>query len=267
MDHITIEKHGSGLLYEVQLRSDIGGRDEQQDSAYAYTDDSTAFAIVCDGMGGTEDGGQASRIAVDAMRELLNEYLEKRPRCGAVEFLQRSMLWLDAQVTHALGRRRGGTTAVAVILQKEKLYWFSVGDSRLYVFRNGELVQATRDHNYFLRLNEQLQNGEISREFYEQESTRGEALISFLGVGGFPVYDLTNVPLELMDGDILLLTSDGLYKAIHPELILHILRSNDSLEAKADKLMAQITVLKNTVALDNTTFALLKIDLRGSVCE
>lgn len=261
MDHITIEKHGSGLLYEVQMRSDIGGREEQQDCAYAYTDDSRAFVIVCDGMGGTDNGGQASRIAVDAMREVLNEYLQTEPKPGTVEFLQQSMTWLDAQVTHALGRRRGGTTAVAAMLQKEKLFWFSAGDSRLYVFRGGELVQATRDHNYFLRLNEQLHSGEISQEFYRQEADRGEALISFLGVGGFPVYDLTNAPLELMSGDILLLTTDGLYKAIHPDLILHILRGNDSLAAKADKLMTQITVLKRSMILDNTTFALLKIEM------
>ena len=147
------------------------------------------------------------------------------------------------------------------MLQKEKLFWFSAGDSRLYVFRSGELVQATRDHNYFLRLNEQLHSGEISQEFYQQEADRGEALISFLGVGGFPVYDLTNAPLELMSGDILLLTTDGLYKAIHPDLILHILRGNDSLAAKADKLMTQITVLKRSMILDNTTFALLKIEM------
>lgn len=252
---------------EVIMRSDIGRREEQQDSAYAYADDNITFAIVCDGMGGTDHGAQASRLAVDAMQELLKAYLARKPREPIVHFLSEAMTELDSRVSHALGKQRGGTTAVAAALQDGKLFWFSVGDSRLYIFREGELVQATRDHNYFLRLNEQLEMGAISPEYYRRESSRGEALISFMGVGGLQVFDLTNHPLNVMEDDILLLTTDGLYKAIPHELICHILCGNDSLSGKADKLIRQIAVLKQSVVLDNTTFALIRINKRGVVNE
>ena len=263
MDQIFMERVGADFPCEVELRSDIGGREDQQDRAYAYADPSITFAIVCDGMGGTEHGELASRIAVETMRELLQAFVAQQPLGDVVRFLSDAMTELDRRVSRELGNQEGGTTAVAVILLDGELYWFSAGDSRLYIFRGGELVQATRDHNYFLRLNEQLQNGEITPEQFRQESERGEALISFIGIGGLPVYDLTNAPLRVMEGDILLLTTDGLYKAIPQELILHILRGGDSLSAKADKLMAQITVLKHSVVLDNTTYALIKINARG----
>ena len=54
MSNILLENRGSNPHYDVEMRSDIGRRAEQQDRAYAYTDADIAFAIVCDGMGGGE---------------------------------------------------------------------------------------------------------------------------------------------------------------------------------------------------------------------
>ena len=263
MDNISVEKCGENGRYEVQLCTELGGRSDQQDSAYVYMGSEMAFALVCDGMGGTENGALASQIAVNSGRELLQAYLGRGTQKKCPEFLLDMMLELDERVSRELGKRKGGTTAVAAFLDRSQLYWFSAGDSRLYIFRGGELVQATRDHNYALRLNEQLQMGEISTAEFERESERGEALISYLGVGGLPVFDLTNAPLELMDGDILLLTTDGLYKALPQSLISHILKSEVKLPVMADKLMAQVKVLSQTVVLDNTTFALIRINAEG----
>lgn len=260
MNNISVDNRCVAPCHEVVCRSDIGGREEQQDSAYAFYDNELTFAIVCDGMGGTEEGARASRIAVDRMRELLSTYVESTPPADLVRFLSEAMTELDSCVSGSLGKQRGGTTAVAAAIQRDNLFWFSAGDSRLYIYRAGEMVQATRDHNYFLRLDEQLKNGAISREFYQKEAEKGEALISFMGVGGLPVFDLTNHPFSVTEGDILLLTTDGLYKAIPEELICHILRGNDSLSRKADRLMKQIEVLKQSVALDNTTFILIRIN-------
>lgn len=263
MDHISIEKCSENSLYEVQVRSDIGGRIEQQDSVYVYTASNMAFALVCDGMGGTDHGALASQMATAGGRDRLYMYLSEQSRNNIPDFLLDTLVELDGIVSCKLGRQKGGSTAVGVFLKGSELYWFSAGDSRLYIFRNGELVQATRDHNYRLRLSEQLEKGEIDQAYFDQEKARGEALISYLGVGGLSVFDLTNVPLELMEGDILLLTTDGLYKAIPQELLRHILSSAATVEKMADKLLAQIQVLKKTIALDNTTYVLIKINAKG----
>lgn len=258
MDNIIVELNGeSGISH--QLRSDIGSREEQQDRAYFYSDPVFTFAAVCDGMGGTENGAGASKIALDTMQTLIKDYIANEQREDLVTFFQTVLAELDNQVFCRLGRKKGGTTTVAAAICDRNLYWLSAGDSRLYILRNGELVQATRDHNYYLRLNEQLHNGEIDQETFQQESSRGEALISYIGMGGLTLYDLTTAPLPLLKGDILLLTTDGLCKAVPDELIQYILSKKLPLPKKADKLLSQVTVLKTTAALDNTTFALIEI--------
>jgi len=262
MSNIWLEGQ-AGPGCEVVMRSDIGRRAEQQDHAYAFQGNETAYAIVCDGMGGAENGALASRLAIDSMRNRLLQYLESGKQIPVQVFLEESLDALDLEVTHRIGRMKGGTTAVMTYLEEGKLYWASVGDSRLYRFRNGEIRQLTRDHNYFLRLDEELKSGEITREYYEQEAEKGEALISFLGIGGISVLDLTKEPQRLQKGDILLLTSDGLYKALPKELIQHVLRSRAALTEKADTLISQIRLMKKTVGLDNTTFILVQIQQWG----
>lgn len=78
-----------------------------------------------------------------------------------------------------------GSTLVAVMLDSSRnLYWNSVGDSRLYLFRDGDFAQITQDHNYTTVLLEKLNAGMIDREEFNSENLKGEALISFWA---FPV--------------------------------------------------------------------------------
>ena len=201
----------------------------------------------------------ASRLAVENMQALLQQYIKTETPAPVDLFLENALDMMDISVTQAIGRQKGGTTVVAVYIVDGRLYWVSAGDSRLYAYRNGEMVQVTRDHNYFLRLNEELKSGEITQEYYRAEAEKGEHLISFAGVGGISVFDLSREPVGLLEGDILLLTTDGLYKALPKELIQHVLRSRNPLSVKADKLLSQIQVLKKNIVLDNTTFILIQI--------
>ena len=68
-------------------------------------------------------------------------------------------------------------------------------------------------HNYNLKLDDMVRNGTISQEEWIRESHRGEALISFLGLGELPLIDVNTEPLVMESGDMLILCGDGLYKA------------------------------------------------------
>ncbi len=259
MNNIFIEQKGIPSFAEIQVRSDIGGREEQQDKAYVYATSSFVCAMICDGMGGTERGSDASSIAVETLQRRLEEYVCRPNQESILHFMMNTMIEQDERVVEKLGRRRSGTTVVTIIIKDKKLYWFSAGDSRLYIFRDGEMVQATRDHNYYLRLNEQLQKKEITQTEYEKEAVKGEALISFMGVGGLSIYDITSIPFDLQDKDVLLLTTDGLYKALPQSMIQYIICDKGELSEKADTLLKQIDVLKKTKILDNTSFILIRI--------
>lgn len=71
-----------------------------------------------------------------------------------------------------------GTTLVAVIAENNRLYWASVGDSRIYILRGRDMIQVTRDHNYMLRLQQMVDNGQMTLQ-EAQAKKQKEALISF----------------------------------------------------------------------------------------
>ena len=121
------------------------------------------------------------------------------------------------------------------------------------------MIQATRDHNYFLRLREMLERGQLTSDLYEKESKRGEALISYLGMGGISLYDLTQSAFELQHGDTILITTDGLPKALSNEALYTIITSECSTPEKADMLIRQARDARATISQDNTTFIVVDV--------
>jgi protein phosphatase len=244
------------IRYEVALRSVIGAREEQQDYAYAHTDGAAVFAVVCDGMGGMEGGRIAGLTAAKKLKEL---YFSKTDEESYPAFFLKSVDILDECVL-MLQNDEGkylcaGTTIVTIAIEDDKLYWLSVGDSRLYILRDNEIVQATRDHNYFLNLDQMVREESITKIRYESEKQKGEALISYIGIGGVQVMDINGEPFLLHPGDIVLLASDGLYGSLPDEEILQCLREGGA-ERAADALIKPAG--NGSRFWDNATFVVVK---------
>lgn len=233
------------------LRSVIGTRDEQQDCAACINGQNALAAIVCDGMGGLDDGYAAAEGAVQTFTSLFKAYDNSRP---VPDFLLKSVDILDEKVCSLRKGANSGTTLVAAIIEGDKLYWLSVGDSRLYILRRGEFVQATRDHNYAMVLD--------SRKDYvptESDISKKAALVSFIGIGGVTTMDITSKPVSLANGDIILITSDGLYNSLPDEKIKEVLMNNEDIGTAADILIADAE--KNSPDIrDNTTFIIIKTE-------
>lgn len=219
----------------------LGTREAQEDAFFTARAGGAAFAAVCDGMGGMGGGAQAANTAIGTLKALLSA---KDPGEPWPAFFLRAVDILDEQVakiTTPDGRKQyAGTTLAAVAVAGEALWWLSVGDSRLYILRDGELAQITRDHN--CRLVEP-----------DAEKARGEALISFIGMGGVEIMDRNEAPFALLPGDALLLCSDGVTKALTDSEILHILRH----DAGADALI-QAALAKKLRNRDNTTAVVIR---------
>ena len=240
------------MPYTIAQQSIIGTREEQQDCCFAHCTETRAFAVVCDGMGGLGYGSRASAVAVAKLRELLEQAQRDEPMPA---FFLRAVDILDECVVNLKNDKgekcNAGTTIVAAAMEYNKLCWLSVGDSRLYILRGNEIVRATRDHNYFLSLKQMKQDAEINTLQFNQEAGKGEALISYIGMGGVQIMDINETPFQLLPGDILLLTTDGLTKALRDDEILAILRGNH-LERELAVLIEQATK-KSTRFQDNTT--------------
>jgi protein phosphatase len=251
-----MEKH-MATKYTVAMSSILGTRDEQQDSAFYHSEDGCVFAVVCDGMGGLAEGQTASFVALEKLKELFfsKNKSESYPNffLRAVDILDESILRLKSKDG---GRLSAGTTVVSVVIDDDKLFWLSAGDSRLYLLRGREIVRVTRDHNYFLTLNQLKEENHIDQERYATECLKGDALISFIGMGGIQVMDINEKPFHLLQGDTILLTSDGLYKALPDEEILRIL-SGGNVEKALDDLIAR-SVACSTTFQDNTTCVVIR---------
>ena len=245
--------------YKVAMKSIIGTRAEQQDRAFQVSNNQGAFAIVCDGMGGSECGSAASLAVVEKFKEL---YGKKDPLEAFPEFYLKSIDILDECVYHLRNkngkRAYAGTTIVAAVIEHDELFWLSVGDSRMYILRGDEFVQATRDHNYFFRLNKMLGEKEIDESQYQIESVKGDALISFVGMGGIEVMDISKEPFKLIPGDTILLTTDGLYKALKDEDIKKCLQTTN-VETATDVLVRKASEIAYR-AQDNTTCIVIRYD-------
>jgi protein phosphatase len=152
---------------------------------------------------------------------------------------------------------RAGTTLVASIIVNNRAYWASVGDSRIYIYRRGELLQLTRDHNYALVLREMVKNGELAEAEADSDPARN-ALISFIGMERVAIVDICESPLSLENGDIMLLCSDGLVKALPDEAIAETMsRHFGNLNEMARRLpMAALDAKAR--CLDNTSVVLLQ---------
>lgn len=254
--------HDENALFEVALLSVLGDREEQQDGFGYELKLDEGLVVLCDGMGGHEGGRIASALAVDSM---LKAYDEEYPCQKFPQRMTDEAERIDkrvASLSHEDGSpMMAGTTIAAVYIRGSKLHWISVGDSRVYLFRDEELVQATQDHVYRYVLEQKLDTGEITEDEYLREIKQSDALYSFLGVNGLPAIDRNETPFDLQSNDRILITTDGLYKLLSDEEIERILGNfnNASDALMALELKAQKNEKKKAKKRDNMTVALLKL--------
>ncbi len=258
----VIEKHFNGSREsEASVYSIIGHREYQQDYACLLADTDNVLGVICDGMGGLNGGELASRTAVEILAE---DYRAMEPEADVSAFLCREAVKMDKAVfslrdEHGLSMK-AGSTAVAVVVRQDQLYWMSVGDSRIYILRDGSMMAVTKDHNYRLELQEALDHGEISRETFETEAgtRKAEALISYLGMGGLTRIECNSQPFRLETGDTVLLCSDGLYKSLDEHQIKALLTDNLVSARVAAKRLVQMALEKAVKSQDNTTAVVIK---------
>ena len=255
---VTIPQDALPFL-NTAMATHIGTREYQQDAAYVcdpLDEDGLAFGILCDGMGGTAEGERASsetvvfmanRIVILKDDESIQAFLEQ-----AAHDVNDLILDQNEQL-----QQNSGTTLLSVIIKDHNLYWLSVGDSRIYIIRDGEMVQTTTDHNYALELQEKVNSGLLSQEEADSDPKR-EHLISYIGAPFLERIDVNLIPFKLKENDIVLLCSDGLTKALYTEEIFDLILRCGTNIAESARLLPLEALSKSPDALDNTTVILMQ---------
>lgn len=250
--------------FDFGIYSLVGTREYQQDYAGVIIKKDGISGIICDGMGGLLGGELASK---EAVKLFVSDYLNAEKEPIVSDFLCKEAGRLDALVSKLEDSQgnllKAGSTVVSVIVDNTRLYWMSVGDSRIYILREDTMLQVTKDHNYRNELNDALIAGELSSDKYEKEisGNQTEALISYLGMGGLKRIDFNHKPFQLEEGDVILLCSDGLYKSLEDDQILALLKDNKTSSKVAAKRLACMALEQAVKGQDNTT--VLVIHYRG----
>ncbi len=222
-------------VVELAERSDTGRvRDHNEDVA------------VADGMGGALAGEVAAQIAVDAM-DNLTAPMDAREVQRAIEHANRTIRDMASRDS---GKAGMGTTMTAVAVEAGRADIVHVGDSRAYLWRDGALRQLTEDHSVVAEL---VRRGSISEEEAEHHPHRN---VITRALGAEPDVQVDRVSEQLMDGDVLLLCSDGLYGEVGDAEVTEVLSEAASLEAAAEALVERAN---RNGGSDNVTVVLARI--------
>ncbi len=254
---------GGSLRVVPANYQDIGARENQED-AFAFSDlgdqkqidKNGILALVADGMGGLTRGEEASRLAVQVF---LREYEGKKDGETIGECLNRALSIANTAVFDLAftGEEEDdlGTTLVAVVVYQDELHWIAVGDSRIYLFREGHLEQLNTDHIYANHLLTDVINGKISQKEAEKHPERNY-LTSYLGLPELNEVDQNETPLLLKPGDQILLCSDGLYDTLGEDEITAVLAREEDMIAEK---MIEEVLAKGKMHQDNVTAIVLSI--------
>lgn len=226
-----------------------GSRSENEDSCSCFsTRPEQCCAVVCDGLGGHGGGKVASSIGVNALSQWQSD--------SALPSGDTIFAWMNQANQEILKTRANAnhmkTTAVALYICKNRAVWGHIGDSRLYHFYNGNLVDYTEDHS-IAQLAVKMGDLRSRREIPAYE---GRSKL-FRVIGDDAIQPEIHAPIELLPGKhAFLLCSDGLWERLHEDEIMLDLHKAASPEEWVYLLRCRAMLRKSTDVDNNTAIAI-----------
>ena len=206
----------------------VGLRRELNEDSY-YGDRSLGLWLVADGMGGHEYGEVASALARET---IVRETRDGTALVQAIRVADEEIIRISRQRRDALPM---GTTVVAARVSGNRFEVAWVGDSRVYLWRDEQLVQLSKDHSYVQEL---IASGAITREQARSHPHRN-VVTQALGVTDPRNLDVATIAGQMLPGMQLLLCSDGLTEEVEDEQIAGVLGLRDrSAQECVDTLVA-----------------------------
>ena len=258
--------HSAKFHYDASSALSQGQRDNQEDAIVADFPVGTemGFAVLSDGMGGHASGEVASKIVVTEVfseLKLMAGDLEDQEQ-NIASVLREAAIGANECLHHhanaspeSLGM---GATLVAPVLIKDRLYWISIGDSPLYLFRDNKLHRLNEDHSLTPQFDYLVSKGMMEAEEALTHPDRN-CLTSVLVGKEIPKIDCPKKPIQLLVGDIVIAASDGL-QFLDEDKISEILeaQSDNSSAAVSSELLRVLNDL-NDPDQDNVSVCIIKV--------
>jgi len=244
---------------EVASLTDVGCQRENNEDSCLYWEPASdeeferkgRLAVIADGMGGHEGGQEASRMAVETVREVYDHAFRGDPQAALVESFVAAHARIQDFAEQHPAFHGMGTTCTALVLRGRQLYFAHVGDSRLYLVRAARILRLTRDHSYVGRL---VESGLVRAEDAEKHPQR-HILTAALGAGMNVAVEGAEQSVALQDGDDLLLCTDGLWSVVTEEELEMAVSGN----APAECCATLVKLARQRGGPDNITLQVLRV--------
>ena len=255
---------GTSMYINTGNSQNQGARPYQEDSfGYSNITDSSIvtnkgmLAILSDGMGGLANGKNVADYVVQASIAMFDSL---NPQANISEQLENIVRYINNSVCEQYasdGSSRAGATMVFAYIFKNRIYWITVGDSRLYCYRNGHLIQMNEDHDYKNQLyREYINEGGNLQEI--EEDGQKDSLVCFIGKKEIPYVDVSLKGYRIKPNDTFVLCSDGIYNGISQDSMKDILSNYDA-QTASEKIVSNV-LSSRFPGQDNMTVMVIKCE-------
>lgn len=204
-------------------RSDTGHVRADNQDAFAIDEENGLF-VIADGIGGKVEGAKASRMFVDRLQEDATRFARLLAASDPIDnddhrrrifdFLVRRVDRANREIFEQ-GDGRMGTTCEVLLMGEEVAFVAHVGDSRVYLLRDGEIFQLTSDHTFAEEMKRRRRELEQAGEAADEKFGRYEHVLT-RSIGGQPAVEIDTLFVDLQPGDEFILCSDGVSDVVGP---------------------------------------------------
>ena len=236
--------------------SALGDRQDNQDRAAVVVSEDAALLLVFDGMGGHSDGAMAAETGLKVVQDMFMS--ETQPIFDPQGFLYMALSRAHDEVV-SLGTDldvdfRPRATCAVCLVQEGGAFWAHIGDSRIYLVRDGYVSTRSRDHSHVEVL---IQEGAISEEEAQDHPMRNFVECCIGGDAPVPDMSITNRK-GLEPGDVLLACSDGLWSGLSDDDMAAIGAPGSDNLVENLKALSMKALNVNSPYRDNTTGTALR---------
>lgn len=242
---------------EIAVKTDVGKvRHINEDAVYFLQyDDTKAYVIVADGMGGHKGGKLASQGSIDRIRGYFAGRAVQLAACNEIpgilkeclDYVNESLYLKSLEDATLVGM---GTTVVLCVITENTVSVANVGDSRLYRLHNGSIQQITKDHSLVQQL---LDAGSITPEEAQHHNNKN---VITRAIGSEMTVDVDTYTITVQKDDLIILCSDGLTNLVSDTEIAEVLQQEAALQDGVDKL---VELANSYGGFDNITVAAIRV--------
>lgn len=227
-------------------------RTVNEDSMATFDSPNGRVVVVCDGMGGQNAGDVASQLAVSVIQDILSDNKFNTPEEAISKSIMAANQAILVRASQDMNLSGMGATCVMLIISEGKVYYGSVGDSRIYYVAAGMIRQLTKDQSYVQTL---VDAGELTQEAAEHHQDKNQ-ITNALGIEGMTPPVVCQMPIIPDPGSVFLLCSDGLSGMVSNKTIAQVI-SNKSMSLQ-DKAKELVRLANSAGGIDNITVQLVE---------